>query len=66
MGAGGCQRGGSGSGACCAKAVLCYAYDVICHMAVTLAFMQAEDRLEKLKEEAELAKSIAEEEEDEF
>ena len=30
------------------------------------AFMQAEDRLEKLKEEAELAKSIAEEEEDEF
>ena len=29
-------------------------------------FMQAEDRLEKLKEEAELAKSIAEEEEDEF
>eukprot|EP01046_Picozoa_sp_COSAG06_P045089 COSAG06_NODE_6178_length_3064_cov_25.196627_6_plen_33_part_00 len=27
---------------------------------------QAEDRLEKLKEEAELAKSIAEEEEDEF
>ena len=36
-----------------------------CTNGVVTAFSQAEDRLEKLKEEAELAKSIAEEE-DEF
>jgi hypothetical protein len=36
-----------------------------CTNGVMMASSQAEDRLEKLKEEAELAKSIAEEE-DEF
>jgi hypothetical protein len=44
---------------------LCRPGVLSCTNGVMMASSQAEDRLEKLKEEAELAKSIAEEE-DEF